>query len=122
VEWVWSLVVAEDCFGVGRQAYAESQWKLAGDWMREALNKYDEEGKDHQHSVPGTLPVFHRMEHSNVAVWLLGAGRGSDLDLALVYDHLSYAEYKLGNLKKAAQYTRDLLQNGKGSTEQRGVC
>ena len=45
-------------------------------------------------------------------MWLLGAGRGSDLDLTLAYDHLAYAEYKLGNLKKAVQYTRDLLQNG----------
>lgn len=43
----------------------------------------------------------------------LGSGRGySDLDFVLVYDHLAFSEYKLGNLKKAAQYTRDLLQNG----------
>ena len=60
------------------------------------------------------------MEHSNV-MWLLGAGRGSDIDLALVYDHLAYAEYKLENYKKAVQYTRDLLQNGKKWTWQQGT-
>ena len=38
--------------------------------------------------------------------------RYSDVDLALVYDHLAFSEYKLGNIKKATQYTRDLLQNG----------
>ena len=37
----------------------------------------------------------------------------SDVDLALVYDHLAFSEYQLGNIKKATQYTRDLLQNGK---------
>lgn len=42
-----------------------------------------------------------------------GAGRGADLDLALVYDHLAFAEYKSGNFKRAAQYTKDLLQNGR---------
>ena len=41
--------------------------------------------------------------------------RHSNVDLALVYDHLAFSEYQLGNIKKAAQYTRDLLQNGRHS-------
>lgn len=43
-----------------------------------------------------------------------GTGPGyTDLDLVLVYDHLAFSEYQLGNIKRAAQYTQDLLQNGK---------
>ena len=38
-------VVAEDCYTVGREAYKDSQWALTCEWMREALRKYDEEGK-----------------------------------------------------------------------------
>ena len=34
------------------------------------------------------------------------------MDLTEVYDHLAYAEFKLGNVKRAAHYTRLLLQNG----------
>lgn len=34
-----------------------------------------------------------------------------EIELASIYDHLAYAEYKLGNVKRAMQYTRDLLQN-----------
>lgn len=34
------------------------------------------------------------------------------MDLADVYDHLAYSEYQLGNIRRATQYTRDLLQNG----------
>ena len=39
-------------------------------------------------------------------------GSDSDIDLPLVYDHLAFSEYQLGNMKKATQYNRDLLQNG----------
>jgi prolyl 4-hydroxylase len=34
-----------------------------------------------------------------------------DVDLALVYDHLSFAEYQLGDARSAMQHTKDLLQN-----------
>ena len=34
------------------------------------------------------------------------------MDLTEVYDHLSFAEFKLGNVKRAAHYTRLMLQNG----------
>lgn len=44
----------------------------------------------------------------------IGSGPGySDVDLSEVYDHLAFSEYELGNIKKATQYTRDLLQNGR---------
>ena len=39
-------------------------------------------------------------------------GDTEGIDLTLVYDHLAFAEYSLGNLRKALQYTKDLLQNG----------
>lgn len=44
--------------------------------------------------------------------WFGVAGSGSGVDLAEVYDHLAFSEYQLGNVKRATQYTRDLLQNG----------
>ena len=39
-------------------------------------------------------------------------GDSSTVDLTQVYDHLSYAEFQLGNVKRAAHYTRLMLQNG----------
>ena len=39
-------------------------------------------------------------------------GGSSTVDLSEVYDHLSFAEFKLGNIKRAAHYTRVVLQNG----------
>lgn len=40
-------------------------------------------------------------------------GDSEGIDLTLVYDHLAFAEYSMGNFRKALQYTKDLLQNGK---------
>lgn len=49
---------------------------------------------------------------------IIGSGAGySDLDLSLVYDHLAYSEYQLGNMKRATQYTRDLIQNGEQASQ-----
>ena len=39
-------------------------------------------------------------------------GDTEGVDLTLVYDHLAFAEYSLGNMLRALQYTKDLLQNG----------
>ncbi|XP_064393719.1 prolyl 4-hydroxylase subunit alpha-1-like isoform X2 [Halichondria panicea] len=36
---------------------------------------------------------------------------GGDVDLVSIYDHLSFSEYSIGNLKRAAGYNKDLLQN-----------
>ena len=38
-------------------------------------------------------------------------GDDQDVSLVEVYDHLSFAEYSLGNIRRAKQFTKDLLQN-----------
>lgn len=49
--------------------------------------------------------------------WMLEALRKYDegdtegLDLADVFDHLSFVEYRMGNIRRAKQFARDLLQN-----------
>ena len=97
------VLLAKDCYLVGRQAYLEKDWHMSRDWMKEALNKFDES------------------KRGFCMVWLLfvdviiadSESSRSDVDLALVHEHLAFSEYQLGNIKKATQYTRDLLQNGK---------
>jgi hypothetical protein len=44
--------------------------------------------------------------------WFPIPGDTEGIDLTLVYDHLAFAEYSLGNYRKAMLYTKDLLQNG----------
>ena len=36
------VLLAQDCYLVGRQAYLEKDWRMSRDWMKEALNKFDE--------------------------------------------------------------------------------
>ena len=36
------FLLAEDCFIVGRESYLAKNWRMARDWMKEALRKYDE--------------------------------------------------------------------------------
>lgn len=55
--------------------------------------------------------LFLPTHHSICSVPNPGDTEG--IDLTLVYDHLAFAEYSLGNYRKALQYTKDLLQNGK---------
>ena len=52
--------------------------------------------------------IWFSISHS----WFPIPGDTKGIDLTLVYDHLAFAEYSLGNLRKALQYTKDLLQNG----------
>jgi prolyl 4-hydroxylase len=47
-------------------------------------------------------------------------GDTSSVDLTEVYDHLAYAEFKLGNVKRAAHYTRLLLQNDPAHSRAQG--
>ncbi|XP_019849479.1 PREDICTED: prolyl 4-hydroxylase subunit alpha-2-like isoform X2 [Amphimedon queenslandica] len=72
-----------DCYTIGKKAYNEKNWRHTRDWMLAALERFDEEGGD----PTGTV------------------------DIPSIYDHLSFAEYSLGNIKKASQYTRELLQH-----------
>ncbi|CAI7999257.1 Prolyl 4-hydroxylase subunit alpha-2 [Geodia barretti] len=74
-------MTSEESFQLAMDVYDSKDYRYARDWMKETLRLLDEEG------------------HS------------STVDLSDVYDHLSFAEYKLGNLKRAAHYTRLMLQN-----------
>ena len=95
------MVTAEDCFVIGRESYLTKDYAMARDWMKQALQKYDE----------GLLVDMVIMDLHNELV-LKTTGNGVNLDLSEVYDHLAFSEYQLGNIKRAMQYTRDLLQNG----------
>lgn len=74
-------LTGKDCFDIGRVAYQEGDWWYTGKWMMEALRKFDEDNDT------------------------------KDVELADIYDHLAFAEYKMGNLRRASQFTKDLLQN-----------
>lgn len=39
---IFYLCLALDCFTIGRESYLAEKWRMARDWMKEALNKYDE--------------------------------------------------------------------------------
>ncbi|CAI8018519.1 Prolyl 4-hydroxylase subunit alpha-2 [Geodia barretti] len=83
-------MTSEDSYEMGRIAYGAEDYQHTRDWMKETLRLFDEEGDS------------------------------STVDLSGVYDHLSFAEYKLGNLKRAAHYTRLLLQNDPTHTRAQG--
>ena len=36
------VLIAKDCFIIGRESYLAKNWHAARDWMKEALAKYDE--------------------------------------------------------------------------------
>jgi hypothetical protein len=140
VSEVHSLYVysaAKDCFLVGREAYIAKNYAMSRDWMKEALDKYDA-GKwvlwrplrfwvGHYALVVLCYkelvfcrkevrvgPSIYLLQHS-IPVIVVPAGSGpgfEDVDLIEVYDHLAFSEYQLGNIRKAYQYTKDLLQNG----------
>ncbi len=74
-------LTCKDCFDIGRVAYEEGDWWYTGQWMTEALRKFDEDQDT------------------------------TGVELADIYDHLAYAEYEMGNLRRASQFTKDLLQN-----------
>ena len=74
-------LTCKDCFDIGRAAYMEGNWWHTGQWMMEALRKFDEDQDT------------------------------DGVELADIYDHLAFAEYKIGNLRRASQFTKDLLQN-----------
>ena len=52
----------------------------------------------------------------------LPAGDDSEVDLVDVLDHLAFNEYQLGNVKRAAQYTEQLLQNGEEQLPLHSFC
>lgn len=96
------VLIAKDCFLIGRESYLAKNWQVSRDWMKEALTKYDE----------GIDILFFPLSVIFFSLYVIFAGSDSDIDLPLVYDHLAFSEYQLGNMKKATQYNRDLLQNG----------
>ncbi|XP_065912697.1 prolyl 4-hydroxylase subunit alpha-1-like isoform X1 [Dysidea avara] len=75
-------MTARDCYNAGRENFLANEWKHTRQWMQESLKKSIEDEE-----------------------------QAKDVDIVDIYDHLSYSEYKLGNIKKAIQYSRDLLQN-----------
>lgn len=47
-------LLAEDCFIIGRESYLSKDWVMSRDWMKQALQKYDE-GKGHARVVSANL-------------------------------------------------------------------
>lgn len=35
-------LAAKDCYTIGKDSYNKENWQMSRDWMKEALNKYDE--------------------------------------------------------------------------------
>lgn len=74
-------MTVEDCYELGKVAYAEADYYHTELWMAQALRQLEE-------------------------------GEESPLDKVTVLDYLSYAIYQQGDLKRALEYTKKLLQLG----------
>ncbi|XP_023819563.1 prolyl 4-hydroxylase subunit alpha-1 isoform X2 [Oryzias latipes] len=72
-------MTVEDCYELGKVAYAEADYYHTELWMAQALRQLEE-------------------------------GEESPLDKVTVLDYLSYAIYQQGDLKRALEYTKKLLQ------------
>uniref|UniRef100_A0A8C7ZXG4 Prolyl 4-hydroxylase subunit alpha-1 n=1 Tax=Oryzias sinensis TaxID=183150 RepID=A0A8C7ZXG4_9TELE len=74
-------MTVEDCYELGKVAYAEADYYHTELWMAQALRQLEE-------------------------------GEESPLDKVTILDYLSYAIYQQGDLKRALEYTKKLLQLG----------
>uniref|UniRef100_A0A8C8A008 Prolyl 4-hydroxylase subunit alpha-1 n=1 Tax=Oryzias sinensis TaxID=183150 RepID=A0A8C8A008_9TELE len=72
-------MTVEDCYELGKVAYAEADYYHTELWMAQALRQLEE-------------------------------GEESPLDKVTILDYLSYAIYQQGDLKRALEYTKKLLQ------------
>uniref|UniRef100_A0A8C7ZXU5 Prolyl 4-hydroxylase subunit alpha-1 n=1 Tax=Oryzias sinensis TaxID=183150 RepID=A0A8C7ZXU5_9TELE len=77
-------MTVEDCYELGKVAYAEADYYHTELWMAQALRQLEE-------------------------------GEESPLDKVTILDYLSYAIYQQGDLKRALEYTKKLLQLGGSS-------
>lgn len=77
-----STLTVDDCYDLGKVAYSEADYYHTGLWMVQALKQLD------QGETSGTV------------------------DAATVLDYLSYSVYQQGELERALDFTKRLLELG----------
>lgn len=77
-----SVLTVDDCFELGRVAYSEGDYYHTELWMLQALRQLE------QGESPGVV------------------------DAVTILDHLSYSVYQQGELERALDFTKKLLELG----------
>lgn len=77
-----SVLTVDDCFELGRVAYSEADYYHTELWMLQALRQLE------QGEPPGVV------------------------DAVTILDHLSYSVYQQGELERALDFTKKLLELG----------
>lgn len=78
----WSTLTVDDCYDLGKVAYSEADYYHTELWMAQALRQLDQGEKSHA------------------------------VDAVTVLDYLSYSVYQQGELERALEFTRRLLDLG----------
>ncbi|XP_065191112.1 prolyl 4-hydroxylase subunit alpha-1-like isoform X2 [Sycon ciliatum] len=81
-----AVLTVEDLYLVGRSAYNKAQYQNCKKWMQEAIRRLD---------------AFERVSN---------ATKDSLAVRESLYDHLSFSEYKLGNVRRAYRLAKILVQ------------
>lgn len=77
-----SFLTVDDCFDLGRVAYLDGDYYHTELWMLQALRQLE------QGETPGAV------------------------DVVMILDHLSYSVYQQGELERALDFTKKLLELG----------
>ncbi|XP_061563688.1 prolyl 4-hydroxylase subunit alpha-1-like [Cololabis saira] len=100
--WMRSVLTVEDCFDLGKVAYAEADYRHTQLWMAQALQQLEhleqlEQGEQGEQGGEGGEGP--------------GSGDGSgSVDTVTILDYLSYSVYQQGELETALGFTRRLLE------------
>lgn len=78
----WTVLTVDDCFDLGKVAYAEADYYHTELWMVQALRQLDE------------------------------GETTAEVDRVNILDYLSFSVYQQGALNRALDYTKRLLQLG----------
>lgn len=92
MELLSSRLTVEDCFDLGRVAYAEVDYYHTELWMAQALKQLDR------------------------------GERSGTVDAVAILDYLSYSVYQQGELERALDFTKRLLELGRYHQNQSPNC